>query len=182
VPGWNLVSFNVHPTNTSVASVLASISGNYDLVYAWDATGAHSTSGNWLKADNIVYSPDSLTTLDESMGFWIHMTAADVLEIPGSIPTTTTINLSDNVGGWNLVGYPSAANGTLPGILSNNGVGTDFSLVYAYHAIDTTDPWKLYDRTSPLPIFNDLPELTAGWGYWIKVSEADPLWEVQYLP
>ena len=49
VPGWNLVSFNVHPTNTDIAAVLSNIAGNYDLVYAWDATGANSASGNWMK-------------------------------------------------------------------------------------------------------------------------------------
>ena len=49
VVGWNLVSFNVHPTNTATEVVLANISGHYDLVYAWDATGGHI--GNWLKYD-----------------------------------------------------------------------------------------------------------------------------------
>jgi len=38
----------------------------------------------------------------------------------------------------------------------------------------------LYDLDSPLLIFNDLPELTAGWGYWVKVS-ADHTWVVQYV-
>ncbi|MBK8419008.1 MAG: hypothetical protein IPL17_09205 [Anaerolineales bacterium] len=47
--GWNLVSFNVHPTNTDIATVLSSIDGNYDLVYAWDAT---SSSNNWLMYDD----------------------------------------------------------------------------------------------------------------------------------
>lgn len=178
VPGWNLVSFNVHPTNTSIASVLTSVSGNFDLVYAWDATGAHPGSGNWLKYDNIPFSADSLTNLDETMGFWIHMTAADTLEVTGNIPTATSITLSDNAGGWNLVGYPSAAGGVLPGIM--NGVGSDFSLIYAYHANDAGDPWKLYDLSSPFPIFNDLHELAAGWGYWVKVS-ADHTWSVQYV-
>ena len=47
VPGWNLVSFNVHPTDTAIAAVLSSIAGNYNLVYAWDATAltAPATTG-----------------------------------------------------------------------------------------------------------------------------------------
>ena len=111
VPGWNLVSFNVTPVDTNIAAVLSSISGKYDLVYAWDATGAHSSSGNWMK-----YAPtappysNSLNSLDETMGFWIHMTAADTLDVVGNIPVTTTINLSTNAGGWNLVAYPSSVN------------------------------------------------------------------------
>lgn len=178
VQGWNLVSFNVHPVDTSLASVLSSIAGKYDLVYAWDATGASAGSGNWLKADNIPYSPDSLTALDETMGFWIHMTAADSLDVQGTIPVSTEIQLSTNTGGWNLVAFPAAANGSLPDVLSGNGVGIDFTLVYTYHANEPSDPWKLFDRLSP-PFANDLSQLTPGWGYWVKVS-ADHTWTIDY--
>jgi hypothetical protein len=180
VPGWNLVSFNLHPTNTNIANVLSSLVGNYDLVYAWDATGAHSTSGNWMK-----YSPtappysNSLINLDETMGFWIHVTSADTLDVVGSVPVTTNIAISNNAGGWNLVAYPSAEDGALPAALVDHGVGTDFSIVYAYHANDTADPWKLFGRTVPAWA-NDLTELEPGWGYWVKVT-ADHTWDVEYV-
>jgi hypothetical protein len=180
--GWNLVSFNVHPANTAIATVLSSISGNYNLVYAWDATGAHSSSGNWVK-----YAPppappyaNTLANLDETMGFWIRMTAADTLEVTGTVPVTTTVNLYANAGGWNLVGYPAMANRPLPAALSSNGVGTNFSLVYSFRAIDLTDPWKLFNRTGA-PYANDLTELVPGWGYWVKVI-VNSIWNVQYLP
>jgi len=177
VPGWNLVSFNVKPTNPAIASVLSSINGNYDLVYAWDASIANN---NWKK-----YSPtapgysNTLSALNETMGFWIHMTAADSLDVTGSVPVTTAIGLSINAGGWNLVGYPSMANRPLPQALSDNGAGTDFSLVYAYHASETADPWKLFGLASP-GWANDLTELSPGWGYWVKVS-ANHIWSVKYL-
>ena len=174
--GWNLVSFRLQPVDTDIAAVLSSIDGNYDLVYAWDATGAHSGSGNWQKYDNIPMSTDTLLTLDETRGFWIHMTAADTLDVVGSVPQTTDIALLDDVGSWNLVGYPSEANSTLPDALEDHGVGTDFSLIYAFHANDPADPWKLFDRTGPDWV-NDLTELSPGWGYWVKVS-ADHTWSV----
>jgi hypothetical protein len=170
----------LRPTDTAIESVLASIIGSYDLIYAWDATGASSGSGNWLKADDIPFSPDSLMYLDETMGFWIHMKNADTLEIVGSIPTSTNINLSVNAGGWNLVGYPSMGNQSMPSVLTDHGVGTDFSLVYAYHANETIDPWKLYDTSAP-PFLNDLTQLSPGWGYWVKAS-ADHTWNVVYVP
>ena len=47
--GWNLVSFPWHPGSTAIANVLTSVSGKYDLVYAWDATGGHSSAGNWMR-------------------------------------------------------------------------------------------------------------------------------------
>jgi hypothetical protein len=169
-PGWNLVSFLVKPASTAVADVLASVAGNYDLVYAWDAAGS-----GWLKHDNVPLSSDTLITLNEKQGFWIHMTAADTLEVTGTLPTTTDIGLSS---GWNLVGYPKSASGALPGILSSNGVDEAGLLVYAYHAADTADPWKLYDRTG-VAFANDLTTLTPGWGYWVKVSAAHT-WSVPY--
>ena len=177
-PGWNLVSFDLHPMNTGIVSVLSSIAGNYDLVYGWDAAGGHPSSGNWMKYDPTAPFGNSLSSLDETMGFWIRMTVADTLDVVGAeVPVTTDIALFDNVGGWNLVAYPAAGNGALPDVLRDHGVGTDFTLVYGYHADDLADQWKKYD---PGQLFgNDLTAMTPGWGYWVKVS-ADNIWVVNY--
>ncbi len=169
VVGWNLVSFNLHPGDTAIGEVLSSIEGNYDLVYAWNAG-----TGTWMKYAPGVGFGDTLTALDESMGFWIRMTAADMLEVVGSNPGTSEIELA---AGWNLVGYPSSANGALPEILSDHGVGSDFSLVYGYDAADTSDHWKKYDPEAF--IGNDLIQLAPGWGYWIKVG-GPHTWAVSY--
>ena len=171
--GWNLVSFNLQPVDTAVASVLSSVDGSYDLVYAWDAP-----TQQWLKYDDVPMSPDTLEDLDEKMGFWIHMTTADTLEVAGDVPTTTDINLDSAGMGWNLVGYPSAVSRDLPGVLQDHGVGEDFSVVYAYHADDSADPWKLFDRTAPAWA-NDLTDLSPGWGFWVQV-DADHTWDVAY--
>jgi hypothetical protein len=177
--GWNLVSFNLHPVDSSLTAVLTSIAGSFDLVYAWDATGGHAGSGNWLKyAPSAPSWSNSLSNLDETMGFWIHMTVPDTLEVVGNLPTTTNMTLSTLAGGWNLVSYPSSGNLSLPSALRDHGVGTDYSLVYAYHANDTADPWKLFDRSAPA-FASDLTSLDPGWGYWVKVS-ASPVWDVEY--
>jgi hypothetical protein len=177
VSGWNLISFNLVPVNTNIATVLSSIAGNYDLVYAWDATVG---SSNWKK-----YSPtaplysNTLSALNEKMGFWIHMTSADTLDVTGNAPAVPTeISLRTEGGGWNLVGYPSAATISLPAALQDHGVGTDFSLVYSYRAAETPDPWKLFDRVAPA-FANDLTSLSPGWGYWVKVSVSH-VWHVEY--
>jgi hypothetical protein len=180
VVGWNLVSCNIHPASTDPADVLADIVDKYDLVYAWDATGSQSSNGNWLK-----YAPadppfaNSLTDLNEKMGFWINATEEVTLHISGSAPATTAVSLWDNVGGWNLVGYPSVASRSLPEALSDHGVGDTFTLIYAYHANDTMDHWKLFDPGAG-PYANDLTTMTPGWGYWVDVS-ADSTWTVNYL-
>lgn len=171
VTGWNLVSFNLIPPDTNIAAVLASLNGNYDLVFAWDAQ-----TGAWLKHDPAAPPyVNTLTTLDRRQGFWIRMTTGGTLDVAGDVPAATSITLS---AGWNLVGYPSMANRDLPGALSDHGAG-NFSLVYAYHANDTADPWKLFDGGAA---FYDLTALTPGWGYWVKTEGgSDQTWTVLYL-
>lgn len=170
VLGWNLISFRVHPQVTDTSTVLASIEGNYDLVYAWDAS---VTSDNWLMYDPAMPFGNTLNHLDETMGFWIHMTAEDALVVTGNIPVTTNINLYT---GWNMAGYPSEVNRPFPDVLRDNGVGDNFTLVYAYHANDAS-PWKMYDPA--MPFGNDLTEMEPGWGYWIWV-DTDCTWSVEY--
>jgi hypothetical protein len=175
VVGWNLISFNLHPTNTAITAVLANIAGHYNLVYAWDASGA--TSGNWLKYDPGALFGNTLTTLDETRGIWINVTVADTLNVVGTPVPTSSIPLWDNAGGWNLVSYPSAAALALPDALSLHGVGTNFTLIYAYHAANVADLWKLFDRNALFG--NDLTQMTPGWGYWIYAT-ADSTWVVNY--
>ena len=178
-PGWNLVSFAIHPAVTTTASVLASISGNYDLVYAWDASGASSGSGNWLRYDPAHPELSTLIALNETQGFWIHVTAITPvnLVVSGTFPTTTNIPLLTTAGGWNLVGYPSATSVALPGALI--ALGEDYSLVFTYHAVESSDPWKMFDRLAPA-YANDLDEIAPGWGYWINVSNSVSNWNVSY--
>jgi hypothetical protein len=112
------------------------------------------------------------------MGFWIRMTAADTLDVTGTIPPSTNVPLLDNAGGWNLVAYPSNTAGNLPNVLSDHGVGADFAMAYAYHPEVPGDVWKLYDVSAP-PIINDLTQMIPGFGYWVKVK-ADHTWVVGY--
>jgi hypothetical protein len=159
-PGWNLVSFNLQPVSTVITDVLSSIAGKYDLVYAWDAS---VSSDNWKLYDDTSGQPNpTLSTLDEKQGFWINITAASAvtLDVDGTAPGTTLIRLHTEGGNWNLVGYPADDYRALPGVLDTHGV-TNFSLLYAYHANDTSNPWKLYDTSVPAWV-NDLNQLDPG--------------------
>ena len=170
-PGWNLVSFNLNPATDAITDVLASLTDYYDLVYAWDGA-----SQRWFKYDDVPMSIDDLLQLNERQGFWIHLKGAQArtLTVYGQVPTTTNLTLAM---GWNLVGYPSSLAHALPDALSDHGVGTNFSLVYAYHA-DDPDLWKLFDLNGP-PFVNDLTALSPGWGYWIQTT-APSTWTVTY--
>lgn len=172
VAGWNLVSFNLHPTDTATGAVLANIAGHYNLVYAWDASGAHASSGNWLSYNPQYPLIGLLTELTENQGFWINMSVADTLVVTGALVASSSIPLYDNVGGWNLVGYPSAAAGNLPA-----AVPAEAEFVWAYHA-NQSPAWLSFWRGYP-PEGNTLTQLTPGWGYWIFVT-ADSTWNVAY--
>jgi hypothetical protein len=174
VAGWNLVSFNIQPASSAIAEVLNTVAGNYSLVYAWDAAG----TGTWLKYDPAMLplSLNSLQNLDESMGFWIKVDRALTLTVSGSAPGAANHSLE---AGWNLVGYPSRVSLALPDAFSQHGVGSDFSLVYAYHASDAADTWKKFDLAVTPVILNDLTELAPAYGYWVKLSLAH-VWDVDY--
>ena len=162
-PGWNLVSFNLIPVSSAITDVLSSLAGQYDLVYAWNAT-----SQQWLKYDDIAMSGDTLARLDETLGFWIHLTTtAQTLTVFGRLPDDDEHHVVGS-GQWlNLVGYPSSVMRGLPSALSDHGVDT-FTLVYLYRASDPLDPWKLFDRAATYS--NDLTALSPGWGYWIQTT------------
>jgi hypothetical protein len=167
--GWNLISFDVMPADTSVAAVLASLDGVFDLVYAWDGAAQR-----WRKFDATAPAyANTLQQIDHTMGFWIRLTAPRTLTVAGDVPAATDIAVYP---GWNLVGFPSASPMALPGALQDHGLGADFTLVYAYHAADAGSPWRLFDRSAGIP--GALTALSAGWGYWIRVSTGEHTWTV----
>jgi len=161
--GWNLISIPRDQVDTAITAVLSSISGSYDLVYAYDAS---DPSDPWKKynVNAPAYSND-LTNIDETMGVWVHMTTPDTLTVAGSIPTTTNIQLYQ---GWNLVGYPGLQAKAISEALSS--IAGKYTLICAYDASDPTDPWKKYNTAAP-PYANNLSEMRSRWGYWIQVTE-----------
>jgi len=161
--GWNLVSVPRHLGDTSVTAVLSNIEGQYDLVYAYDAS---DTADPWKKYNTAAPSfLNDLTDIDETMGLWIRATEAVTLTVSGSVPSSTDISLYT---GWNLVGYPSQTTRTVAEALAS--IEGKYDLVYAYDAWDAEDPWKKYNTAAP-PFLNDLTEIGPTWGYWIRVSE-----------
>ncbi|MFO8109963.1 MAG: S8 family serine peptidase [Thermoplasmata archaeon] len=106
--GWNFVSFNLIPVESSLEAILEhsdyGIAGNYDKVMYYDAS-----ADSWH-----VYVPgrpdhfNNLQSWNHRMGIWIRLTEDSTLTVEGSIPTQTTITLYP---GWNMVGLPSAQGG-----------------------------------------------------------------------
>lgn len=159
--GWNMISLPVEPESYDVADVFASVDGSYDLVYAFDAA-----QGEWLTYDvNLPPQANSLTTLDATMGLWVHMTQAATLSVTGVEQTVVDIPLYT---GWNLVSYPLLQGQPIEDALAS--IDGKYTSVRTYDAFDPSDPWKNYLPGAP-SFVSDLSDMMPEHGYWIEVTE-----------
>ena len=74
-PGWNLISLPLQPQPAAAASVLSSVEGGYDIVYAWNPS-----SRSWL-----FYAPGlghgTLKEMGPGQGYWVYASCDSVLTI-----------------------------------------------------------------------------------------------------
>jgi len=155
--GWNFVSFALIPPSASISDVLSSISGKYDLVQAF-------VNGAWVS-----YTPGyggDLTTVDRTMGLWIHVTQGTTLTVAGQVPSSTVIHLSAANGGWNLIGWPSASSVSASSALA--GISGCYDIVHTFDAFDAADPWKVYNPAAP-SYASDLEQFVPGRALWVHV-------------
>jgi len=156
--GWNLISLPLEQVDTSVANVLSSISGQWDVVKYYNCM---DKADPW-KTYRVGSSMNDLAGIDNTMGFWIYINQPNVnLTVRGSIPTSTNIPL---YAGWNLVGYPAQTTDTVANVLW--GTGAD--------RVEVFDPASPYIKEAE-PTYIMKP----GEGYWIHVP-ADIVWTVNW--
>ncbi len=149
--GWNLISTPLNLTNKSIDAAWATIEGNYDDAYAWNAT-AHS----W---DSIVGRDGMKGNMTTKLGYWVHMTSDDKLVLVGNVSNKTNVTIVD---GWALVGYPSVHPRDLNSLLT--GFPTNYE-VFAWNA--TVQGWECGVGRNP-----PLTQFATERGYWIKSSAA----------
>ena len=154
--GWNLVSLPLVPESSDPVTIFAPIAGSYTQVWTY----INSPAGGQWKGYG-AGTPHDLTELNETMGFWVEVTADVTLTITGTEPSGATIQLYS---GRNLVGYPHTI--SRPAALVLDGVS--YESVLAYDPTDPDDPWKQYDPDAPA-FANDLNRMEQGKGYWIDV-------------
>lgn len=157
--GKNLISLPLVQPDSGLVSVLSSIDGAYDSVWYYNAT---DTFDHW-KHHSHFKSYSDLREIDHTMALWINVTTqgGTELTVTGSIPESTIIPLHR---GWNFVGYPSFINRTVGDAL----VGLPYDRVESYGA----------GPPSYLRILTESDTMSAGNGYWIRVTE-DCLWIVR---
>jgi parallel beta-helix repeat protein len=161
--GWNLISIPLIQQNHNLKKVLETLDGYYDAVQWFDITDMTDT---WKH--NKIGKPfgNDLSHLNETMGFWIHITnpGDTTFLYNGTQPTLNqTITLHP---GWNMVGYPSLYNRTRDNALNNIIFDQDVDAIWTFNA--ATQSWQ---EIAPSDFFE------LGQGYWIH-SKVTKVWDV----
>jgi hypothetical protein len=162
--GWNLISIPLNQTDTTLSTVLSSISGYYDSVQYFDSS---DSTDPWKH--NHITKPsqlDDLTDIDHKMGIWIHITEPGgvVMECSGTADSgNVPIYLKV---GWNHVGYPSVVNKSRTIGLNNLVFGSDVDTIWSFDA--QSGLWEE---------MGEFDEFKAGRGYWIH-SKVETVWLV----
>lgn len=153
IEGWNLISLPLtNMTDMTAANVIdTSLSGSYDTLYKYDAS-THS-----------FVSLSSSDTMDNGVGYFINMTAADTWSYSGSAYTSMNVGLSQ---GLNCAGWTNTS-ANLPGALSS--IAGKYNYVARWNA--TSQSYEVYEPHAPA-VFNDFDTMDRGEGYWIAAKES----------
>ena len=146
--GWNLISLNVQPSDLSVTNVLGDIAGSVLQVKNADVTYALGVAAYF----------NTMTELDMTSGYWINLSAPATLTVTGTAinPAAAPIALKQ---GWNLVSYLPSGPLTVTTALASIAP-------YLQEARSLTQVYI------PGGGANTLTTMSAGNGYWLKVSQA----------
>lgn len=163
-PGWNLVSTDVIPADSSIVSLFSGlIPGNLEYVTGFDQEAfffdpslpLFSTLSHWTRG----------------FGYWVRVTQEDTLRIPGQLIPDTYFKPMDE--GWNLAAYLPQSSQAPEDYLDefiNAGqleYATGFEGTYIY-----------FDPNNPIPILNSLQEMRNSFGYWLRLQNVGPLQSV----
>ena len=156
VEGWNLISLPLtNETDMTVANIIdASLSGSYDALYKYDAS-AHK------------FVPlSSSDTMENGVGYFIHMTSADTWTYTGMAYKQMNVSLEP---GLNMIGWLNCSK-PIDNVLSS--IDGDYWYVARWNA--TAQKFEVYNPVAPNG-FNDFDTMERGKGYFISMKSAETL-------
>ncbi len=161
--GWNLISIPLIQKEQNLTKVLDDIHGLYDAVRWYDPT---DTDDPWKQIKIGKTFGNDLSELNETIGFWIHVTrfGDTIFLFNGTSPVTSQqIQLYK---GWNLVGYPSLTSYNRTDGLNNTIFGAHINKIMWFDASSKT--WVTMEGSD---------YFQKGMGYWLHSNE-DIIWHV----
>jgi hypothetical protein len=144
--GWNIISFNTQPADSTIATVFAAFGSN--LLTIKNQDGFYDPSQPAIN--------NSLLKIEQGKGYMVDVKASQTLSVIGIATTNCSIALKT---GWNLVGYPKQSSTAISSILS--GIWTPFVFIKNF------DGFYQNGGTT-----NSLTNFVPGSGYFLKVSSA----------
>jgi hypothetical protein len=164
--GWNLIAFQVIPTNPTPAAVFGTL-GN-DFIAAWTVDNATKQWTRYARpgtaeANNNQIAPMAPVTVTNA--YWVYMNLQRTWNISGAVPTITpSITLSN---GWNAVGIPTGT-GQLPETVNMAAVlaasGANYEVILRW---ELTQYRKYSDND--LAQTNTFVLFDPNKGYWINI-------------
>ncbi|MEM7659457.1 MAG: T9SS type A sorting domain-containing protein [Bacteroidota bacterium] len=156
--GWNLVSTDVVPADSTPAAVFASLNPN-NLVFVTGFDG-----GSLIYDPNGLPFLNTLTHLESKFGYWVRVLADDTLIVEGDAIDASL--KKDLDAGWNLMGYIPQATETPANYF--NPLINNTNLVFVTGFDQGTQVFDPYG----LPFLNTLTELRNSFGFWVRVNNA----------
>lgn len=154
--GWNLISTPLIPDDSDIAVVLADITDNVSVIWAYiyDEDGFAS----WKVWGS---GPATLTEIVDGQGYWIEMTADNTLTVTGTeLPAPPNAPPAYNLyAGWNLIGFKSV-DVLEADVYLGATVTAGVVRMYGYDAVGGVYTTILVTADS----------LQPGQGYWLAVS------------
>ncbi len=153
--GWNLISLDLSPSDSSIPVVFSSLqSGNLEYV-----TG--------FEGGTITYNPNdppflnTLSNVVDGSAYWVRVQSSDVLIVSGTCLDDTFRKQLNN--GWNLVAFIPDASEAPTSYFSDLISNGDLEYVTGFNNGTLT-----FNPNDP-PFLNTLQQMENGLGYWLKV-------------
>ena len=157
VSGWNLVSLPLTAADMTVSNVIdTSLSGSYDGLYKYDAA---------------TYGFESLSatdTMENGVGYFIHLTSAHIWTYNGSACTSMNSGLQP---GLNMVGWLNCSKDISDAL---NSIEGNYCYLARWNAVE--QEFEVYEPAAP-GMFNDFETMDRGEGYFISMKTSDALSE-----
>jgi len=158
--GWNLISLQLIPDDSSITVVLEDVMENVKSVWGYD--------DGWSSYLTAVPEFSTLTDLVDGEGYWVEMTADDSVivygvELPGPGVLPPVYSVSE---GWNLIGFKSVGPMDIETYLTTiPETVMDSSVCYGWDA--TNQEYEMVYIGTILTAEQFYP----GHGYWLYLTE-----------